>query len=211
MVTEAAIVAVAIAAGLAGPMRRALGSGWLVAFGLMASVGVIGAAMLTPSYWPITSTSARPACSLGPFAAPTAEALQTVNDVSLNVALYVPFGLACAVLPRLRQVAVAAAVGLMLAPSIEVAQGVLPELSRVCSGADIADNQLGFGAGLLFGLLLLRPLLWAVERERRAGHRPLHVARPLAEYAEYTESDRPTQRLMPVGSGRVSHTFMVER
>jgi hypothetical protein len=72
----------------------------------------------------------------------------------MNVALFVPLGIAVLLLPRLWQVLAATVAAVALSPAVETAQAMLPRLHRVCSGADIAANLTGLAIGLAAGLLL---------------------------------------------------------
>jgi hypothetical protein len=162
-------LAVLGAAAVAIPLSNRLRSGRWVAFLLAASVGAILAVTMMPvsSAWLFDTATAVPVCNLESFAAPTRAQLSTLNQVSLNVALFVPFGLVVGVLPRWSQVVFTAVLGVMLPPAIEMAQAVLTPLNRVCSGADVADNLTGFLVGLLAALVLLRPLVCAMSGHGR--------------------------------------------
>ena len=78
-----------------------------------------------------------------------------MREATANVVLFVPLGVAVALLPaRLRMRAVIAAA---FAPvAIELIQAALPQMDRRCQAADVADNLLGLALGLALGLLLRR-------------------------------------------------------
>jgi glycopeptide antibiotics resistance protein len=100
--------------------------------------------------------------------------LLTATQSSLNVALFVPVGLAVT-LARSRTRAGATALGATALPfAVEYAQYLVPSLGRACDAQDIWDNLFGLAIGLLGGLLLGPPLRAAVRglRSRRParGH-----------------------------------------
>jgi VanZ like family len=74
--------------------------------------------------------------------------LATVNQQSLNVALFVPLGVAIGqIRPRTRAMLVAAAAA-ALPFGIEAVQYAVPWLLRAADAQDIADNLLGLALGL---------------------------------------------------------------
>ena len=166
------VVVVLAAALLSGPLGRWLPAArWLVWL-LISAFGAVLAVTLTPVAGPgpwawRTGVPGQPVCDLASFAVPGLHQLLLLDQTSLNVALLVPLGVACALLPRRSQVVVAAAFGALLPSAVETAQGVVTSLHRVCSGADLADNLTGFAVGLVVGLVL-RPLI-PVERRLPGG------------------------------------------
>jgi hypothetical protein len=155
----AALVAVVAAAAFAVPVARRTGETPAAAWLLLASFGVIVGMTLTPSPdYPFQRT-----CDLA-LVGPTFRDLLTLNDRSLNVALFIPLGIAVVAIHtrhRLACLLLAASV----APLVELTQLVLTPLRRTCQAIDVLDNELGLvlgvgGAGLA---------LWAWRRARRAG------------------------------------------
>jgi hypothetical protein len=149
------ILALPLALLVARPVARALRTrpwlGWLLAY----SVAVILVATLTPIHRrPGADLAALRTCDLSRlwFAAPSD--LTRLNDISLNVALFVPLGLAIAWLPASpRKVAVAVAA--VCAPfAIEALQYALPILSRGCQSGDVIDNLTGLAVGLAVGSIV---------------------------------------------------------
>jgi VanZ like family len=154
----AALLAVVFSAALAGPVGRGLRtSGWSV-FALLGSVGVILAATMTPSIAAFLHIDRPHECILHQFDLPPLAQLLYPNETSLNVAMFVPLGLACALVGRWPRVAVLSALAAALPFAIEITQYLAPGLGRVCSTADVADNLTGLGIGLLIGIVLVRPI-----------------------------------------------------
>jgi glycopeptide antibiotics resistance protein len=86
--------------------------------------------------------------------APLSEYLK-ITDVSLNVILFVPLGIAIALLPRSAR---SMAIRLLAVASpflIESTQLVLTNLGRTCQSADIFDNLLGLTIGAIVGGLFV--------------------------------------------------------
>jgi len=144
-----------------GRVGRLLGARRIVARLLVVSLGVILSATLTPVRDALeTSGAGVGVCDLtriGP--APLAE-LGSINDTSLNIALFLPLGLAVGLLPRGRRAAMAALAAASLPFVIEGIQLVATPLHRGCQGADVSDNLTGLFVGLVIGLGLrfgLRP------------------------------------------------------
>jgi VanZ like family len=158
----AALLALVLAAAVAGPVgRRLRTSGWLV-FGLLSSFGVILAATMTPSIAAFLHIERPHECILHQFDLPPLSQLLYPNETSLNVAMFVPLGLACGLVRRWPRVAILSGFGAVLPFGIEITQYLVPGLGRVCSTADVADNLTGLGIGLLVGIVLVRPIgTWA--------------------------------------------------
>ncbi|MDA8237758.1 MAG: hypothetical protein M0T75_07750 [Chloroflexi bacterium] len=133
------------------PLGRALGAHPIVAWAIVASVGLILAATLTPVPGADDPARGGLACDLSRIGLAPWRRLTSVNEVSLNILLLVPLGLALGLLPRSRPKVglVAAAAALPLA--IEVAQAVATPLHRACQSADVFDNLTGLALGLLAG------------------------------------------------------------
>jgi glycopeptide antibiotics resistance protein len=79
--------------------------------------------------------------------------LTRVNEASLNVLLFVPLGLAVAMLPRTRGAALVALGAVALPFVVEGLQLVVTVLGRGCQTADVFDNLLGLAVGFALGTL----------------------------------------------------------
>jgi hypothetical protein len=148
------VVSVVVAFALARPVSKALGSPWLVGWLLVASVGVIVAATLTPIHGPtgIDETVLRP-CDLTRRGFPTLQDLD-VTDVRLNVALFIPLGFAIGLLPRSRRAGLVLVAAFALPIAIEAVQYLIPTLARGCQSGDVIDDVLGLLIGLVPGLIV---------------------------------------------------------
>lgn len=157
-------VSVVVSLFLAAMIARALGTRRSIAWLLVLSLGVILAATLTPIHGPLgLDTSELRPCDLSRrwFASPAD--LEGLNDVSLNITLFVPFGFAVGLLPMSRRTlaTVVAAIGLPFA--IEALQYLIPTLARGCQSGDVIDNLTGLIVGLGTGTVIG----WVVSRLRR--------------------------------------------
>lgn len=139
---------------LATPVARRLRTSSPVAWLLIAGLGAILSATLTP----IAPGIDGPPSSVGicdfhrMTLAPLAE-LMRINDTSLNVALFMPLGLAVGRLPWSWQKVMVLTVALTLPFLVETVQLLAPSLDRSCQSADVIDNLTGLIAGLSAGTL----------------------------------------------------------
>jgi hypothetical protein len=141
---------VAVLAG--GAVARALGAHRAVATLLVFSLGVIVSATLTPVGGDLVFDGASPgACDLTRVGLPALGLFRSLNDASLNVLLFLPLGVAIALLPRTRRSAVVLVGAVLLPFAIEATQLLVPAISRGCESADVVDNLLGLAVGLAIG------------------------------------------------------------
>lgn len=148
------------AALLNRPVGRLLRAHWVVGFLLLLALGGVVTLTLLPDtrgpFWE-NSRYAVQACVLdGAGPRPLSELL-TATQSSLNVALFVPVGLAAA-LAGTRPRALLVLLGAVALPfAVEWVQYVVPALGRACDAQDVWDNLFGLAlggcAGLLFGPL----------------------------------------------------------
>lgn len=157
------IVSVVVSLFLAAPTARVLRSRGSVVWLLMFSLGVILAATLTPIHAPngIDTSSMRP-CDLSRHWFASQAEIGAITDVSLNIALFIPFGFAIALLPVSRRKFAIVAVAGGLPFAIEGLQYLVPMLARGCQSSDIIDNLTGLVAGLAAGTIVG----WIVSRAR---------------------------------------------
>ena len=158
----AGLAAVVVAAALARPVARWAGQPPLVAWLVLASVGIIVGLTLTPS----PDYPSPPSCDLD-LLGPTFRDLFTINDRSLNVALFIPLGIAVVAIRtrnRLAWLLLAAAV----APLIELTQMFATLLRRTCQAIDVFDNELG----LIIGIVVAAIAWWVWRRAQRARDTP---------------------------------------
>lgn len=136
---------------------------WPVAALLIVALGAVLAATIPPDRG-LLGAGARAVCDLarlGP--APIGEYLR-LGDTSLNVALFVPLGLALGLLPRASAKRLWP-LAILLPFAIEALQLLVPALGRGCQSADVFDNLLGLALGAsvagvinLFYIRTLSPL-----------------------------------------------------
>jgi hypothetical protein len=151
------VISVVAALVFARPVAQVLGSSRNVAGLLIFSLGLIAAATLTPDGAALfdgrVSTGQ---CDTSRTGLPPLRAFLRPNEASLNVLLFIPLGIAVALLPRTRRSFVVAVSAIALTFVIETLQLVLPALGRGCQTADLVDNLLGLAIGAIVGLVLER-------------------------------------------------------
>jgi hypothetical protein len=134
------------------PLARALRTRRAVGYVLVVSIGAILAATIPPDSSVFDSTPG----GIGPcgldeaWLAPLSHYLRLTEE-SLNVLLFIPLGLALAVLPRSRRTTTLIAAAFALPIAIEATQLVVPVLGRGCEMADVANNTVGLVLGLVVG------------------------------------------------------------
>lgn len=147
-------LAVSALVGLVAAHRVAvaLRARWLLAFGLLVSLGAILAATLTPNVGSLEPPPGNAFCDLTRMSlAPLDELLSLNGEPSLNALLFLPLGLAMGLLPRSAGKVALLAGAIALPAAVEFLQGVLTPLSRSCSSADVVDNLTGLAAGFALG------------------------------------------------------------
>jgi hypothetical protein len=167
------LVLLGFAGALAIPLGRLLAPARPVpvrALFLLGSLAVVGSVTLTPVRTRMSELLVGADCTLSPGPLPDWTDVAALTETGLNVWLFVPLGLACGLLPRGAQVAVAAAFSAGVPFAIEATQSALPSLGRICSGGDVAANLVGLAAGLAVSLVFLRTLFPPAYRERRSDH-----------------------------------------
>jgi hypothetical protein len=149
------VLSMTIALFVCGPVGKRLAVRGLVAWAILVGVGVIASATLTPHYGALNPGPVGiGTCDLsriGP--APTADLLR-LDEASLNVALFIPLGIAIGLVQAsgLRRSLMVASAALPF--GIEAIQMIVPILARGCQSADVVDNLSGFLIGLVAGTAL---------------------------------------------------------
>lgn len=150
------VVGLAVAVMLAPTVARRLGSSRALAWLLVASLGIILALTIAPSRLALLEGPAGGIqCDTSRLLAPISTYLR-FDDPFLNVAFFVPFGIAIGLLPKPRSRHALTAAAFLLSPAIEVTQALVVAIGRACETGDIADNTLGLLIGLVLGNLLRR-------------------------------------------------------
>jgi len=166
------VMAVVVAALGAGRVASVTGTGRVAAGLLIASIGMILAATLTPLLDTLQAgVHGAGGCDLDSLSLPPLGSLRLDDDRTLNILLFVPLGVAVALIerPRARTVAVAAAI---VAPfAIETTQSLLSFLGRGCQAVDVVDNLTGLAIGLILGTIVARLGRHRGDQARRASTR----------------------------------------
>ena len=168
LVGVALITTVVAAMALAPRLARRLGTAEWVARLLVFGFGFALSWTLLPDAEGLQGIGSDGGCSTARIGLIPWRELTSLNESSLNVALFVPLGIAVGLLPMTRTAALVALAALSLTFVIETVQLLARALGRGCETADIFDNLLGLAIGILVGLLL-RGLL---RRPRPAGSDP---------------------------------------
>ncbi len=139
-----------IATFAAGPLGRRLAIGTGLAWLFLMSLGGIASLTLTPGLEAFAEVHRR-GCDLGLSGAPNFGNILTVNETSLNIALFVPLGVSVALMRRSTTKLALAAGALALPLAIEGFQYMVPVFDRQCQAGDIASNLTGLIVGLAIG------------------------------------------------------------
>lgn len=147
-------LAVACAVAFGRPLSRLLGIRAPHASVLMLSVGAIASITLTPLRGLGESSDGAMRCDLSRVTLAPAGQLLSLNDVSLNILLFVPLGIAIGLLPGASRRATLMTLAVALPFTIEAMQLLTPALHRACEGGDIVDNLSGLVLGLIVAVLV---------------------------------------------------------
>ncbi len=139
-----------IAAFAAGPLGRRLSIGTGLAWLFLMSLGGITSLTLTPGLEAFVEVHRR-TCDFSLTGTPSLDAIRTINETSLNVALFVPLGVSIALVARSPIKPILAAGALALPLAIEGFQFAVPAFARQCQVGDIASNLTGLIVGLVIG------------------------------------------------------------
>jgi hypothetical protein len=133
---------------------RRLACGRAVGYALVFWVGVILSATMTPSIDGIDDPDRVMAwCDLSRIGPPPIDQLGTLDDVSLNVLLFVPLGAVVSAVGRHRWKALLGSVALPFL--IEGVQFFGAPIGRECQSADVFDNLTGLLAGYAVGTAVI--------------------------------------------------------
>jgi len=149
-----ALAGIALAAVLRHRIARRLRSSEGAALVLVASLGLIAGATLTPLWSGVGSAPPTGTCDVSRIWLAPLQVYLQFDDPGLNVLLFVPLGGAIAGLRPGRAKLVLAFGGFLLPLAIELTQLGLPILHRACESGDIVDNGAGFVIGFLAATLL---------------------------------------------------------
>lgn len=160
-------VAVSLVIGIlvARPVAGWLRTSWLLALLFVVSLGTAIAATLPPDSDGLVAQAGGITCDLERMWPASPRTYLRLNDVSLNVLLFVPFGITVGMLPRSRRTRLVVLGAIALPFVIEATQSLVPVLGRGCESADVVDNL----TGLVIGLALGRGMALARSRLASTG------------------------------------------
>ena len=158
----ASVLAGFVAAGAVGRLLRTRRA---IAWFLIAAIGIVLSATLTPIHDVLeTGDAGVGVCDLSRFGPAPLDALGTLNDTSLNILLFIPPGSAVGLLPSQRSKLVIALGAMAMPFAIEGIQLLAIPLHRGCQSADVADNLTGLVLGVIIGLTVSRMAGSRLER-----------------------------------------------
>ena len=138
-------ISLVVGALASGPVGRRLHASRVLAFALIASVGLVAAATLTPS---IGGSAPHPGqCDMSRIGLVPLDELLRVGEATENILLFVPLGICVALLPASRARTILAVAAVAFPFAIEGTQLLLPALNRSCESADVVDNLSGLVVG----------------------------------------------------------------
>lgn len=130
---------------------RFLGTSSLLGWAVVVSLGIVVSATLTPLHEGAFEGGTQAAgCDFSRVGLASLEDIIELGDTFLNILLFIPLGVALALLPRSRRKAWLMAVALAFPLVIETTQLIATPLDRACQSADVVDNI----SGLLFGFVV---------------------------------------------------------
>jgi glycopeptide antibiotics resistance protein len=160
------VVSLIVGAVAAGQLSRLLRVAVPVAFLLIASLGIIVSATVTPLRGAIEfGATGAGSCDVSRIVPLAPTRWLTLSEPSLNIAMFVPLGVAIGLVPRSRVKAILIAAALALPFAIELIQLSATALARGCETADMIDNLTGLVVGLALGALIG----WLVSRWPSGG------------------------------------------
>jgi hypothetical protein len=150
-------IALVLALALSGWAASRLGTGRVVAWLLLANVGIILAVTLAPRSLALEPGSGgNPSCDLSRLGPASIATYLSFRDPTLNVLLFIPLGVLIANLDGRRQRRAFASGAAALPLAIEIIQAFAVPLGRACQGGDIVDNLAGLVIGLVIGAIWRR-------------------------------------------------------
>lgn len=140
---------VLVGLGVARRVARRLRTDVAIAFALIVSFGVIVSATLTPLRGDFNFAAVGGTCDLSRLGLAPIGDLLRIDDTSLNIVMFIPFGIAIGLLGRSRRKAILIVFAVALPFAIETTQLLVPALERGCQSADVIDNLTGLLVGLV--------------------------------------------------------------
>ena len=144
-------VSVALGLALARPVSRLFRTRVFVGWALVVALGMIVSATLTPVHGDLNFAAVGGTCDFSRIGLAPLRDLRHIDDTSLNIFLFIPFGAAAGLVEGSRRKALLMVVAMTLPFAIETIQLLVPALERGCQSADVFDNLTGLAVGLLLG------------------------------------------------------------
>ena len=136
---------------VARPFGRLLRTRSAVAWALVVGLGIVVSATLTPLRGDFDFAAVGGTCDLSRMGLIPLRQLLRIDDPSLNVAMFIPFGVAIGLIGGSRRKAFVVVAAIALPFLIETTQLLVPALERGCQSADVVDNLTGLAVGLAAG------------------------------------------------------------
>lgn len=146
-------VSVVVGAALARPLGRLVRVRPAITWALVITFGMIVSATLTPLHGLFNPAAIGGTCDFSRIGLAPLRELGHLSDTSLNILLFVPFGMTIGVVPGRRQKAILIVFAIALPVMIETIQLLVPAIERGCQSADVFDNLTGLVIGLGLGAL----------------------------------------------------------
>jgi predicted metal-binding membrane protein len=162
------LLSIVAALVMAKPISGVLGASRLVAAMVVLSLGTVASATLTPIAAVDREPSTSRPCDMSHMSVLPLSELPTLDDRSLNVLLFVPIGLAIALVPVTNRRWTGLIIAASLPFAIEATQLAVPVLNRGCESGDVIDNLTGLLAGYL-AVAAIRTLLRFATPSRDVG------------------------------------------
>ena len=147
----ALVIAIIATLALSPAAARSLHTSRAIAALLLFGFGLVMAATLTPDAAALAGEASDGICDVSRLGLAPIGDLTRVSAISLNVLLFVPLGIAVALLPRTKAAAVITIVAISLTFLVETVQLLVTALGRGCQTADMVDNLLGLAVGIVIG------------------------------------------------------------
>jgi glycopeptide antibiotics resistance protein len=155
------LLALSVCVASAVRVGRALGTSTAVGVGIILSLGLVLSATITPQREALEfGATGRGFCDFSRIGLAPLNSLFGLNDVSVNVLLFIPLGISIGLVPRSRRSVALLLAAIFLPVAIETTQLLLPVLDRACESADVVDNL----SGLVVGLALAPVGRWLAGR-----------------------------------------------
>ena len=161
------VVSLVVSLVMCGYAGRRLETSRVLGWSLVMSLGIVLSATITPSREALMfGTQGSGTCDLSTIGPGSWWALSHLDDISLNVLLFVPLGLSIGWCPRSRARLVMVGGAFVLPVAIELLQLLVVSLGRKCQTSDVVDNLTGLGLGLVAGSVARR--VWTILDQPRA-------------------------------------------